>query len=423
MTRVFQRTIKLFDTLIETSQKYLRTDVRYVAGGGFWLTITQIITSSLAFVSTFFLANSLPKEVYGNYRYILSVSDVLSSFSLSGMAMSISRSVAQGKRGVLLPAFRTHLLWSSGTFLSTIGIALYYLINENQILFLSFLAVSILVPLTSGSLLYGAYLNGLKDFKVSSIYNTLSILLYSSCLITAALLTDQLFPVVFAYFGSQAIAGLYFLWRTSKIDIGTDTIDDTVNFSKHLSILNIFSTIAGQLDKVLIFQFIGSGSLAIYAISQLPLAQLQLFAKQVPKLAYPKFASTNITILQKTILRKVLIYSCILAVPVLIYLPLAPFLYNTFFPEYPEAILLSQISVLAIVLSSKKLFSMAIIAHSSKRLHYIISLSASAFKIVATIILLPLFGLWGAVLAELATQTFNFIMSVIIFFLTKEEAR
>ena len=58
--------------LLRKSEKWTHTDMIYLAKGGFWLTLGQIISSVSSFALAVAFANFLPKEVYGNYKYIIS---------------------------------------------------------------------------------------------------------------------------------------------------------------------------------------------------------------------------------------------------------------------------------------------------------------------------------------------------------------
>jgi len=54
--------------LLRRSEKYFKTDMVYLAHGGFWLTLGQIISSAASFLLAIAFANLLPKETYGTYK-------------------------------------------------------------------------------------------------------------------------------------------------------------------------------------------------------------------------------------------------------------------------------------------------------------------------------------------------------------------
>src|SRR3989344_8979317 len=83
-----------------------KTDLSYVAKGGFWLGIASTISSASGLVLVYFFANYLEPETYGTYRYILSVYGLLTIASLGGISTAVTRSVAKGSEGDFLRGFR-----------------------------------------------------------------------------------------------------------------------------------------------------------------------------------------------------------------------------------------------------------------------------------------------------------------------------
>ena len=59
------------------SQKYTRLDMVYIASSGFWTTASFGINTLLSVGLTFVFANFIPKETYGLYKYIMSLSGAL----------------------------------------------------------------------------------------------------------------------------------------------------------------------------------------------------------------------------------------------------------------------------------------------------------------------------------------------------------
>ena len=54
---------------LKWSQKYTQTDMVYLAKGGFWLGMGQIITGLASFLLTLAFANLVPKETFGTYKH------------------------------------------------------------------------------------------------------------------------------------------------------------------------------------------------------------------------------------------------------------------------------------------------------------------------------------------------------------------
>ena len=75
---MFSRLRGAYARLLDWSQKYAKTDMRYVAHGGFWMSLNLVASSVLSLLLAIVFANLLPKEDYGYYKYVLSVGSLFS---------------------------------------------------------------------------------------------------------------------------------------------------------------------------------------------------------------------------------------------------------------------------------------------------------------------------------------------------------
>ena len=132
--------------LLRWSEKYFKTDMVYVAKGGFWISFGQATSSVLSLLLIIAFANLLPKETYGTYRYILSLAGVLNIFALTGMNSAVARAVAAGNEGVLKASVRYQFKWNLLMLAAFWVLGGYYFINGDFLFATSFLILSILVP-------------------------------------------------------------------------------------------------------------------------------------------------------------------------------------------------------------------------------------------------------------------------------------
>ena len=90
---------------LRKTENFVRTDLRYILRGGSFLFFAQVVGSITALLLAVGYAHYLPKEVYGTYKYILSILGTLSLFSLAGMDTAVQRGVAQGKDAIFWKTF------------------------------------------------------------------------------------------------------------------------------------------------------------------------------------------------------------------------------------------------------------------------------------------------------------------------------
>ncbi len=396
-------------------QKHTKTDMVYLARNSFWTTATRISGALLSFVLAVCFANLLPESVFGNYKFILSLAAVASAFSLTGLHLAIIRDVARGTVGLLRTSFFVQLKWSVGVLVASLSMAGYYAFAGNMELASACLLMGIFLPITAAAKMYSPFLEGKKDYTRLSQYSIATTVAYTATLITAIFLTHNLLILIFLYFASQAICSLIFFLISLKFDpINSAHPHKTVKFGKDLSFLNILSTLAGQLDKILVYHYLGAAQLATYALSQVPVGQVSSGLKQFAQLAYPKYSSKPLPEIRSAIYHKMLLFSLPIVVTVVAYIILAPFVFKVFFPKYLDAVLYSQVAMLSVLFLPKKLLAFAILAHARRKTIYLISVPSSCTKIILLLILLPKFGIWGAISTEIIMNIFGFVSSLII---------
>jgi O-antigen/teichoic acid export membrane protein len=182
------------------SEKYFKTDMVYLARGGFWLTLGQTISSLSSFLLVVAFANLLPKETYGTYKYVLSIAGILAISTLSGMSTAIIQAVARGYEGSLVPALKTKIRWGLLGGLAGLILAGYYFYQGNITLTVSFLISAVFLPFMDSFGIYDAFLQGRKLFDISAKYGIISQIIAVIILITTLFFTKNLFFILFVYF-------------------------------------------------------------------------------------------------------------------------------------------------------------------------------------------------------------------------------
>ena len=258
MSNLFSKLkIKIHHLLI-WSQKYTKTDNIYLAKGGFWLTLGQIISSAAAFLLAIAFANLLDPTTYGNYKYILSLMGLLGIFALTGVGTAVTQAAARGLEGSFYTGFKTKLKWGILGSLVAIGGAIYYWLRGNELLPIPLLISAVFLPLMLASGIYVSLLTGRKLFNIQVKYSALSQVISAGALIAALFLTKNLFWLIAVYFVSHTFSN-YFFYVLTKFRFKPNKKEDpkTLSYGKHLSIMGVVAKFAGQLDKILLFHFLG----------------------------------------------------------------------------------------------------------------------------------------------------------------------
>jgi O-antigen/teichoic acid export membrane protein len=168
----------------------------------------------------------------------------------------------------------------------------------------------------------------------------------------------------------------------------------------NLSFASIAGSLVSQLDKVLIFHFLGAGPVAVYALAQAPVVQLRAVLKLSTPLSLPKLAAMDRSVIAKNLegkLDRFLIGTIVMAVA---YIAFAPLAFRIFFPKYLDAVPYSQVYALLLLLFPKKLIPLTLFAQEERRGLYPLSISTPIVQTILLFVLVPTIGLWGAVVAE-----------------------
>ena len=414
---IFEKTKNLIYSLLKKSERYTQTDMVYLAKGGFWLTLGQIISTAAFFLLAIAFANLLDPTTYGNYKYILSLVGMLSIFTLTGMGTALTQAVARGFEGSFYSAFKEKLKFGVLTSIIAMSLAGYYFFRGNYILPIPLLLAAIFAPLMQASGIYGNFLLGKKLFNIQVKYSTLTKIITTLSLIFTLFLTKNLFCLIAIYFVCNAFLNYSFYLITRKKNQPNKKEDpETLPFGKHLSLMSAIGNLADQLDKILLFHFLGAVQVAIYSFAlALPQQVKAIFLQSLKPLALTKISQKSASELKQFLPGKVLKLFLIILPIVGLYILIAPYIYRLLFPRYISSIIYSQVFAISLLLYPKMLLGQALTAHAKKKELYMASFSYSFSKIILLAIFLPLYGIWGAISVYLAIEVIYFIVLALFF--------
>jgi O-antigen/teichoic acid export membrane protein len=406
---------------LRASERYTRTDMVYLAKGGFWLTLTRIIGAIAGLVATLALANFLSKDDFGLYKYVLTLAGIASAFSLSGIGSAITQAAARGFHGTLRFGFKAATRYGHLTSAVALVMAGYYAYADHMILAGSLVIVALLQPVVQNSILWSPYLTAIGRFDVETRFSALNAIIPTITLVVVAWLFPSAVAVTAAWFISTAATAFFCYKRTISHYTKNDTIDEaSLGYSKHLSIMAVFGTISYQLDRVFVFHYAGAAALAAYAVALAGPQQVRYLSKVMATMALPKLANRNIAELKKTLHRKaflVFLGSAALVAGLWIFLP---YVMALFFPEYPEAVFISQMFSLVILFFPSTLYQQALVAHVKTKELYVLNIGAPAVKLIALVLFVPAYGALGAIAAILAMEIARSIAVIYLFGKAKE---
>ena len=390
--------------LLRWSQKYTETDMVYLAKNSFWWIFGNSWALLLSLLTMVAFSHWVSKEVFGSYQYVLSVVSVIAIFTIPGIDTALIRAIAKRREGMLLLCAKEKFKWSLvGTFVS-LSISFWYFVHHNSILGISFFIASLFFFFPRIGNLFDAFWTGKKRFDIGNKYLTIINLLEAVILIPVIIFTKNLILIILAYFVSRSLFRMFFLWLTIKQTKNKQTDKETLSFGKHLTLMQSIGLFANQLDKIILWQFLGPSMLAIYAFAQLPLDKAKA-AIPISQLALPKLSEKNIKEIKRSILKKfykLFFFSALLTAAFIL---TAPFIYKILFPKYQASVPYFQGLSLTLIFLPFSILGTSLIANMRQKELYFNAIIIPIFKISLFLILIPLYGIWGIVAALLISQT------------------
>lgn len=403
--------------LLRWSERYTKTDMVYLLRSGFWLQSTSVFIALASFLLYIVFGRFLPKEVYGNYQYLLALGATANAFTMTGMNGAVIRAVARGYEGTFLASMRTQFLWGIIPLAGCWALGGYYLTAHNATLGWGLVLIGIFTPLTTTLNTFGAYLNAKKDFKRSFYYY--AFLINAPYYIAVALIAVSVqaaLALLAANLISQGVGYWVAYRRTVAVYKPKGEVDpDATRYGTHLTIINFLGVLIGQLDNILVFHYLGAVDLALYSFATAVPSRLGIF-KNITIAAFPKYAEKSRDDARTNIIYKTMLGLSGLLIIAVIYDLLAYPFFSIFFPRYLDAVPYSQVYVFVILATFGSLFTTLLTAQGHVRRLYAYNIIAPLITIACEFFGVIQWGLWGLIYAVLLSNLVNSLFSAALAF-------
>lgn len=389
---------------IKWSGRFFKTDMLYVLKNGSWVSLGQAISIISALVMSIAFANLLPMHEYGLYKYIISFIGVLGAIRLSGMSSITVQASSKGFDGTLRAAIKTSLHWSVIPLLLYLGSAGYYYYKNDIGLSLGIGISGALSLVTSAYGIYGSFLNGKGKFKLSAIQVIVMQIMTFISMITSVLFTNSVLLLVLANFATTAALVLFFSFQTLRSISPDSPIDHSLlKLGKHMSLMNILSGLSAHLDKIFVFQRLGSVELALYAFAIAIPEQFRSAYKNFLAIIVPKYSILEKSALRRSVIRKNTQLMLLTLGLILSYIVSAPYIFELLFPNYLDSVFYSQIYVF-VLLTIPPIFLLNTYFQIQKctKVLYKTNMLSDIVGLLLTVGLIYFLGLLGAALSNIA---------------------
>lgn len=390
---------ELVKTKVSEYSKRYQIDLAYVIKNEFWVYLrlgTSLITG-LAVLAVF--TRLAPKEVFGQYNFILAILAVASIVSIPGLTNAVIRSVARGYEGNYKQAVKVKFLWSLLGIPALLGVGAYYYYYNTEIIGIGLMMSSIFLPLLWAPIIWDGFLVGKKRFDLTARYGSIQSSISAAAILGILFLNaSHLVLILAAYLIPNCFLGWLFYRRSLKYIENEAKDDECIRYGYFMTTTSILGTIAAHIDKIMIGILLGAPELAIYAIAIIIPTKIKDLLKTFWSPFGPKISEQGTGIGEVTgkIKRLLLPLSLmVLGGSLLYWLFIDDIMLLLFGPKYMESGIYSQILLFWILLTIPDAF-LGTFMIAKKNVKAII-LSSYVFPFLGIGIICGFIYLWGVI--------------------------
>ncbi len=408
----------LFDKIVRNIEKKTNLHFSSFARSGTWMFSSHFIGLLSALFTSYCFAHYLLPSEYGTYKYIISLSGILGAFTLTGMNTAVTRAVAAGNDGVYFPSIKYQLKWNIAIFVASIIPIAFFAVSGNKTIAYALAIVSISSIFLTAFNTYNAFLNGRKEFRTLAKYGVITTVAQALSILLAIFLFKNAISIICLSFATQSISAIIFHLIVKKnfgIMPSSDETNKTIRFGKILSMNNIFKLISDQMDKLIIYSFLGPVQLAVYSFAQALPDQIRGVFKIVSPVTLPHLSERESHVLPRTYWKyfRFLLISTVVAV--LIYNLFVSIVFKLLFTPYLQSIPYSRVlslSMVPIVLTMT--ISTFLNARGNSLAGTKLNTATAFIEILSVTLGGYFFGLWGIVIAKVVSATLAFGVSFVL---------
>ncbi len=381
----------------------------------FWSNLNQLFLSIFFFAFSILLARYSGQYVLGFYLFIMALFGFLSVVAIPGTRTMIIKCVSKNQDKIYSKATKLSFLYSLIGIPILIFIGGFYF-KKDPALGFSLIFLSLFFPFYTGLQTWNSFLKGKGKFKLLTKLNGLKFVTELVILFLLVFYIKNAFIIVLIYLLLESFFNLCFYFLVLPKKTNGDLDNSWKKNSFYLTIMDISSIIFGKADLIIVGSLLSVTELAIYGIV---MKIIDLFLKMIKSSVesiLPRiYGDPNLKL--KSFYRPFLLCVIIsIFLSLLIGFPIK-FFYGA---SFSSAIFLSRIYLFSLplyfVMSVTNNFLIKF--NLTKEINYI-RIASSVIVIFFYLILIPLFGLIGGVIASLVYLFFNALMNLVMIFVKK----
>jgi O-antigen/teichoic acid export membrane protein len=361
-----------------------------------------------------FIFRFLTKDEVAAYGFIQTIVAVCAIFGLQELQNTISQSVSRGFRGTFIKSVPVAFLSSVvGSFVLSAFSYWYFLTNSSQMGW-GFLIAAVIFPFFQGLRQWRGLYLGEKKFTTFAKAEASNAIIKALLIVASLYLFPHeiIFPILI-FFSIPAFQNIFQTYiNVRKKDVTCSYEEGSIAYGFRANFYSAAGTLANHIDKIILFAFLPPAALALYMAAEKFSDLMQGAVQDMAAILSPKFATMGAysSALDKKLKFLAMAMGGAILVFALLILPhLLPLVFGQ---AYHDSVLYSQILVCgAAVRNIATLRFRFIRSKIDEKSYRQVTVYSAVAHILASIILVPLFGLYGAVASVFLHRL---ILSVIV---------
>ncbi len=389
---------------------------------GIFTSIPLISKSILAILVTIIFTRTMSQSIFGEYQFFIVILETLAIFALPGMDTALVQSAARSYDKSLIDTTLIKIKWSIMGSIALIILSIYFKIlnigntsNSWIYLLLAALFFPFIYSLQSGFF----YLQAKQKFNLYSKYLTSHFIIIHLFLISSIILTKDILIIILTYISATSISGLFFYIKIKKKFINeiikSQKDPELFKFGFKINLITLIPLITSHADKIILAYLLGFKTLAIYTITLAFPSQIRLIIKPITKMILPKLSLVKDKSATYKFLRGKLIYIILFSITIiLIGILLSPYIIRFLFPlNYNSAIIYAQLLFLSYLFTiPTHIFNQFLISQKKTKSIFKLNLYIDLSKLGLFALLIPLFGIMGAIISLIISNYLGFGLSL-----------
>ncbi len=372
--------------------------------GSIWLTAEKALLALKGVVLLIAFANYLDPQIYGGYQYLLSLLGLLSIFSVPSMGTALVRAVANKRYGTFPRALRVMTRWSLLGSISLLGVALYQAWAGDSTLLIPLVGLAVIFPgygiMTTWRYYYLGKQNYYQLAKTSLIIEAITLV----TTLLAILYLNPLWSIVVASVGITLLLSLVVLRPIIHATKDAESSEDDIHYGQQLTLSYAVTTASGFIDKLLIGQYLGLVDVAIYSVALTIPEQLRAMLSIFNALLLPRFSKNDDGRTYRTILLMgIALLTIAVALFAFLYYWIAPPIFSWLLPAYENSLGYSRALTAGLIFIPLQVLDSFFRGQRAEKVVLKITVITSIAGLILSLVLIPQFGIWGAVYAKIAT--------------------